>query len=131
MLRRERQGTRVEKSPLFFELLPADLTETAKKNVEEFTKVQANLFGECQQMGRRWLDRAAAEANLASELASKLTASRSIPDAMTACQQWGAQRLQMMAEDTIHLFDDTQTFLQSGARFWRQGEPKQTGTSTT
>ena len=57
-----------------------------------------------------------AEANLASEFASKLAAARSLPEAMFTCQDWGKRRIEMMAEDTKHLLDDTQTFIQIGAQ---------------
>jgi hypothetical protein len=67
-------------------------------------------------MNQQWLDRIQAEASLASELASKLTAARSVPDAITAYQNWGSRRFEMMAEDTKHLWDDTQKFIQVSAR---------------
>jgi hypothetical protein len=61
------------------------------------------------------------EANLASEFASKLTTARSIPDAMTACQEWSSRRFEMMAEDGKHLFADTQKFIEAGARLVSNG----------
>jgi len=57
-----------------------------------------------------------AEANLASEFASKLAAACSLSEAMFTCQDWGKRRVEIMAEDTTHLLDDAQTFIQIGAR---------------
>ena len=54
------------------------------------------------------------------QLASKLTAARSIPDAMTACQEWG-RRFEMMAEDGKHLLSDTQKFMETGAHLLANG----------
>jgi hypothetical protein len=35
---------------------------------------------------------------LASELFAKLTAAKSIPDAASACQQWGSRQMEILAE---------------------------------
>jgi hypothetical protein len=67
-------------------------------------------------MNRQRVDRFQAEANLASDLTAKLAAARSVPDAIAAYRIWGSRRLEMMAEDTKHLWDDTQKFVQAGAR---------------
>ena len=68
-------------------LMPAEFAEMGKRRVEEFVHTQTELVEKLQEMNRQWFDRAQAEANLASELASKLTAARSIPDAMAAYQE--------------------------------------------
>ena len=68
-------------------LLPAEFAEMEKKRVEDFVNAQTELVEKLQEMNRQWFDRAQSEANLASELASKLTAARSIPDAMAAYQE--------------------------------------------
>ena len=63
------------------------------------------------------MNRIQSEAKLTSEFASHLIAARSIPDAMTACQQWATQKFEMMVDDGKRLFDDTQKFMQTGAAF--------------
>ena len=68
-------------------LLPAEFAEMGKKRVEDFVSAQTELVEKLQEMNRQSFDRAQSEANLASELASKLTAARSIPDAMAAYQE--------------------------------------------
>ncbi len=98
-----------------FELTAVDFASTAKKRMEGFANAQAELFQNWQDTNREWLDRIQAESNLASEFASKLTASRSIPEAMTAHQDWIRRRFEMMAEDTKHLMDNAQKFIQAGA----------------
>jgi hypothetical protein len=72
-------------------------------------------------MNRQWFDRAQSEANLASELASKLTAARSIPDAMAAYQEWASQRFEMMAEDGKHLLADTQKLMEGATHLLPNG----------
>jgi len=94
-------------------LLPAEFAEMGKKRVEDFVNAQTEFVEKLQEMNRQWFDRAQSEANLASELASKLTAARSIPDAMAAYQEWASRRFEMMAEDGKHLLADTQKFMEA------------------
>ena len=94
---------------------------TALQRFGEFTKAQTEQLSNFRETNRQWLERVQAEASLASELISKLTAARSIPDAMTAYQEWGGRRLEIMAEDTKHLMDNTQKFMQTSARLIANG----------
>jgi hypothetical protein len=97
-------------------LIPTEFVETGKKRVEEFVNTQTELLEKLQEMNGQWFNRAQSEANLASELASKLTAARSIPDAMTAYQEWTSRRFEMMAEDNKHLLADVQKFMEAATR---------------
>jgi hypothetical protein len=120
MAQEELHGERTEKSS-FADLMPAELAATAKKRVEDFVNAQTELFEKLQESNRRWLERVGSEVNLASEFASKLTAGRSIPDAMTAYQEWATRRFEMMAEDSKQLLSDCQNFTEVGAHFLRGG----------
>jgi phasin protein len=104
-----------------FDLAPADIAATAMKRFEDFAKAQTEQFDNFRETNREWLDRVQAETNLASEFVSKLTTARSIPDAMTAYQEWGSRRLEMMADDTKHLMDNTQKFMQTSAKLLANG----------
>ena len=59
-----------------FNLTPADLAAEAKRRIEEFADAQTKQLDKLQETNRLWLDRMQAEANLASEFASKLAAAR-------------------------------------------------------
>ena len=61
------------------------------------------------------------EASLTSEFASKLTTARTLPDAMTVCQEWSQRRLELMAEDSKHLLADTQKLMDAGTRMLTNG----------
>ena len=61
-----------------------------------------------EQAGRAWLARVKSEVDLWSELTAKLTATDSIPEAMTAYQQCVTHRMQMAAEDGRRLYEDCQ-----------------------
>jgi anaerobic ribonucleoside-triphosphate reductase len=113
-------GKQTEKfSP--FNLPPAEFATAAMERFEEFAKAQTEQFNNFQETNRQWLDRVQAETNLASAFVSKLTAARSIPDAITAYQEWSSRRLEMMAEDTKHIMDNTQKFMQTSARLLANG----------
>ncbi|HEY2528514.1 MAG TPA: phasin family protein [Xanthobacteraceae bacterium] len=102
-------------------LIAADFAATTQKRMQGFADAQTELVKQCQDANRYWLDRIEAEVNIASEFAVKLTAARSIPEAITACQGWGSHRLEMMAEDSRHFRDDTQKFMQTGMRLIANG----------
>ena len=112
-------GERAEK--LQFNFLPAEFAATTMKRFGEFATAQTEQLSNFQETNRQWLNRVQAEVNLASELVSKLTAARSIPNAMSAYQEWGSRRLEMMAEDTKRLLDNTQKFMQTSARLIANG----------
>ena len=97
MAQKQNDSERTGNSTLF-NLTSQDIAATVKKGMDEFATAQSELVAKLQESNRQWLDRFQAEATLTSELASKLTAARSIPDAMTACQEWGSRRFEMMAE---------------------------------
>jgi hypothetical protein len=117
---KESQGPRSEKLSLSSQA-PADFAAAAKQHFEEFTSAQTELWDIFQETNRQWLDRMQAEANLASEFASKLTGAKSIPDAMTACQEWGNRHFEMMAEDAKHAMDATEKFMRAGAHIVANG----------
>jgi Phasin protein len=107
--------------PLPFSLMPAEFAEMGTKRIEDFAGAQEELFNRFQESNRQWFERMQTETTLASEFASKLTAARSIPDAMTVCQEWSGLRFEMMAEDGKHLLADAQKLMQTGARLLSNG----------
>lgn len=89
--------------------------------ISSLAKVQTELFERFQEANKRWRDRVEAEARLTSEFVSKLSSARSIPDAMTAYQDWGTRRFDMMAKDAKHVLDDAQRFMLAGAHMLTNG----------
>lgn len=112
MMQKESQGEANEKS--WFAAM-------GKKRVEDFANAQTEFLGKLQEANRQWFERMQSEASLASEFASKLSAARSIPDAMTACQEWTSRRFEMMAEDGKHFLTDIQKFVETGSRLASNG----------
>ena len=89
------------------------------------------LFNSFNETSRRWLGCFEAEAKMTSELATKLTAARSLPDIMAAYQEWGTRQLEMMGGETKHFLDDAQKLMQSSAHVaWTGWQSNGRGIST-
>jgi hypothetical protein len=114
----EAHGEQTERSSLP-DQAPADLAARARQRMEAFANAQTKLFQDVEETNRQWLNRVQAEANLASEFASKLSAVRSVGDTLTAYRDWMGRRFDMMAEDTQHLANNTQKFMQMGAHLFK------------
>jgi hypothetical protein len=56
------------------------------------------------------------EAELALNLPNRLAGARSIPEAMTGCQEWLNEWLTMCNEDGRRLVADSQKFMATGVR---------------
>jgi hypothetical protein len=104
-----------------FLLNTGELATLGKKRIGDFMRVQTEFLDEMQATNRHWLDRIQSEANLASEFASKLSATRSMPDAMAVSRDWATQYFSMLAEDGKHLADDTRKFIEKSARLLSDG----------
>ena len=115
MPQKESYTDRADKSPPT--LLSSEFATTGKKSIEELLNAQTELLKNLQETNRHWLEIVQSEAALASKFAMKLTTTRSIPDAMTTCQEWSNRQIEMMAEDCKLLVADTQRFMETGARF--------------
>src|SRR6516164_4781673 len=109
-------------------LLFPEFAVMGKQCMEELVNVQRELFETLQETNRRWLECVQSEAALASKLATKLTATRSVSEAMTTCEEWTSRQIEMIAEDSKLLAADTQKLMHTGARLlwngWRSSHPE-------
>jgi hypothetical protein len=129
MAQKQPGGERLE-TPLPLNLTPAELAETGKKRMEEFVRAQSEFLEMLQQANRQWLDRIQTETAFVSEFSSKLSTARSLPEAMTACQDYTKRWFEMMAEDGEHLLADSKALMETGARLMSNGwATKPDGTS--
>jgi hypothetical protein len=94
---------------------------SAKKNPEEFTKFQRELFQRLPEVSREWADRVQTEATIASEFATKLSSTRSIPEATTVCQEWAGRGMEMATADAKRILADSQKLLETGTRLISNG----------
>jgi hypothetical protein len=102
-------------------LMSPEMAEMGKKRVEDFVGAQRELLNKFQETNRQWFDRMQSEVKIASDCANKVMTARSIPDAMTAWQEWANRQLEMTAEDAKHLVADSQKFMEASTRLLSSG----------
>lgn len=86
------------------------------KAQESFLRAQSDLSNTLQETIQQWPDRILLRANLASEFASRLIASRSMFDVLAASQLWTCRRFAMMADEVCHLLTDSQKLSEIGSK---------------
>jgi hypothetical protein len=92
-----------------------------KKRFDELAEIQSDLLEEIHEAGQNWLDRMQSEATLASDFSSKLTASHSIGDTTTACQEWAKRRMELFTEDGQRLMANNRKFMEKATQFLSNG----------
>jgi hypothetical protein len=101
--------------------IAGDLVGFGAKRIETFMAVQKQLVEIFEELNRDQLARAKQETELASEFAGKVTSARSIPDIMTAYQEWLSKRMTLFTEDGRKLFDDSQKVVNATMRLLSNG----------
>jgi hypothetical protein len=91
---------------------PIPFFNVGQERTEAATALQKELLETYEQASRAWLARVESEVALWSDLATKLTASRSIPEALEAYTKSASQRMEMTVEDGRHLLNDCQQISQ-------------------
>ena len=91
------------------------------KQFEEIANAQKVLVASLQDSQKQWLDSFRAKTQLASEYATKLMATHSVPEAIAVCQEWTIHRIEIVAEDGKHLAADAQKLMENGARLFPHG----------
>jgi phasin protein len=93
------------------------------EHTESMLNMQKELLDAYEQASRTWLARVKSETDLWSELATKLAATRSVPEALSAYQECVAQRMQLAAEDGRRLFEECQKITHKLTRSLSNGWP--------
>ncbi len=101
----------------------ASLLKLGKEQTEATLKVQKELLEAYEQASRAWIARIQSEVDLWSQLAAKLAATRSIPEALGAYQESVSQRMQMAAADGKRLSDDCKEIMGKITKSMSQGWP--------
>jgi hypothetical protein len=99
----------------------ADLGETGQQGLKTLVAAQAEFFNRIQELNQYWLARAKSEAELTSDLFTKLISTRSVPEGATACQEWSKRRMEMAVEDGQRLFADSLKLMETSARLFANG----------
>ena len=85
----------------------------------------SEFFNALQEMSRDWMGRATAEVELSLKLSKKLTDAHSVPDAITAYQEWLSEEMNARAEDARLLLSNGQKIMETSSRLlsssWTSG----------
>jgi hypothetical protein len=85
----------------------------------------SEFFNALEEMSRDWMGRATAEVELGLKLSKKLTAVHSVPDVITAYQEWLSEEMNARAEDARLLMSNGQKFMGASSRLlsssWTSG----------
>lgn len=95
--------------------------DQAKEQAKSVFAAQKELLDALEQINEHWFARAKLEAELATAMANKLAAARSMPDMTTVYQDWFNQRMQRCVEDSNHVFADVQKLIRTGGRLAENG----------
>jgi SMC interacting uncharacterized protein involved in chromosome segregation len=100
---------------------PADFTKFGKQHSDALADMQNEFTRLIEQANADWMTRVELERELASELTSKLSSAKSLPDAAKAYQEWMARRMETMSKDSQKFFSDSQRFVTSMNRLLSGG----------
>jgi histone H3/H4 len=102
---------------------PDSLLKLGREQTEATFKIQKDVLEAYEEASRAWLARVQSEVELWTQLAAKVTATRSIPEALSAYQESVAQRMQMAAEDGKRLSNDCRDMMEKIAGSLSKGWP--------
>lgn len=97
------------------------LLQLGKDRTDAMLNVQKELLDAYEEASRTWAARVKSEVELWSELAKKLTATRSVPEGLEAYRDTVSQRMQMAAEDGRRLFEEGQKIIAAVSRSLANG----------
>jgi hypothetical protein len=86
-------------------------------------RMQTEMFDTLQTIGHQWLERKTHEAELAFNLPNRLAGARTLPDAMSAYQEWLSELLAMCNEDGRRFVSDGQKIVATGVRCFTNISP--------
>ena len=93
-------------------LPPSFLFNWDPERTDAAMALQKAVLESYEQMSRAWLDRMQTEVSLWSELANKLSGTKTIPEALEACTKCASQRMQMAADDGRRMVNEAQQITQ-------------------
>jgi hypothetical protein len=102
---------------------PPFLMNWGQERTDAAMALQKALLESYEQASRAWLARVQSEVSLWSDLANKLSATRSVPEALEAYSKCVSQRMQMAADDGRRLADESQETAQKIGKSLGNGWP--------
>src|SRR4029077_3711572 len=87
------------------------LLKLGREQTNATFRIQQDVLAALDETNRAWIARVKSEVDLWSQLATKLSATHSIPESMHACQDAAARRMQMATDDGKRLSDECQAII--------------------
>jgi hypothetical protein len=101
----------------------AAFDELATRSATIGLRLQKEMLGLISDIGQEWTMRATAEAELACRLPNELGAARSVPDAVSAYQQWFGEWMNAFDQDSRRLASDGGRIFDIGVRCFADSTP--------
>jgi hypothetical protein len=95
----------------------SQIGEFRSKSVKAGLQMQTEMLGAFEEIGRDWVACAASQTELALRLPNRLTAARTIPDAISAYQDWLGEWFELRGETNRRLILDGQKIVDPGTRY--------------
>jgi Phasin protein len=89
------------------------ISELNKKNMDGFFAAQKELLSILEKTNRDWCESFRKETTITTDFFASIGASRTVPEAIAAYQEWMAHRVENFTEDTRKFTEDTLRFVNS------------------
>ena len=106
--------------------VPPDVVNWGQHQTEAALNVQKAIVESCEQASRAWINRVQSELSLWSDFASKLSSTKSFPEALKTYTKCVSQRMQMAADDGRKLVEEAQQITQKLTQSLGNGRPGMT-----
>ena len=106
--------------------VPPQFVNWGQNQTETALNLQKAILESCEHASRAWIDRVQSEISLWSDLASKLSSTKSVPEALDAYTKCVSQRMQMAADDGRRLAEEAQQLTQKFTQSLGNGRPGMT-----
>jgi hypothetical protein len=129
--RRQRGGSSAEQvrseATAAAETMSSRMADIGANSFNAGMRMQTEMFDTLQTIGHQWLERKTHEAELAFNLPNRLAGARTLPDAVSAYQEWLSEWLAMCNEDSRRLVTDGQKIVATGVRCFTNISPSAAG----
>jgi len=99
----------------------ATLAGFGTQSIKAALRRQTEMLDVLHDIGRDWFARVTSEAELALKLPNKLSAAHTVPDALSAYNEWLNEWMTMCNEDGRRLIADSQRIMDTGANCFTAG----------
>jgi hypothetical protein len=102
-------------------LMPNEIMALGHKRMIDLMNAQKEILDICEEANQRWFSRLKDDADRASDLTNKLTATKSVAEAAQAYGEWLNRRMTLYVEDSQKLMTDGQRLVNATMRAGSNG----------